>query len=198
MIKKEILNTSTSFSLRMFCDPDAPKSEYPDLKKAVKAAHVRSLVPIINKLAHEYDNKTPKTDHDRKRRLCTSALAHFYEVVDSCEIRPTRAQSNTLLECANAFLVSYSQLASDAMESGRKVWSVVNKFHFFYHLAQQCVWCDPKLFWTFQFEDFVGRISKVGHSCLPGTSVLKVSSRIADKVCVAKHIQISRGLINLC
>ena len=86
----------------------------------------------------------------------------------------------------------YSKLSGKAQKEKKKLWSEVFKFHHFWHLAQQARYQNPRKFWTYMSEDFVGKISKLAHSLLHGTAPWKVPIKIAYKYRFAMHFWLRR------
>ena len=74
------------------------------------------------------------------------------------------------------FLKHYTWLSNLALREGRTVFSVVPKFHYMCHLCQQARIINPRWTWCYGGEDFVGRISRLGHACLRGTASFKVGA----------------------
>ena len=73
------------------------------------------------------------------------------------------------------------------------MYSIVNKFHFVVHLAEQGRFMNPKKFWTYMMEDFVGLMIKIAQAETPGTSVLNMSEGVAHRFATVTHIRLSRG-----
>ena len=65
--------------------------------------------------------------------------------------------------------------------SGNFFWLVVPKFHFWFHLAMFARFSNPRTYWTYQDEDFVGRVARIGASVVRGTGGLKVGRGIMSK-----------------
>ena len=93
-------------------------------------------------------------------------------------------------------LVSYQFLARSANDDGRLQWSIVNKFHFWKHLADQAIFCNPRFVWTYMAEDYVGSISAVGASCLPGTGISNVNMKIAERIRLVRFLQLARCIMS--
>ena len=92
-----------------------------------------------------------------------------------------RESSDELFTLALTFLLDYSALARKAIDDGRKLWNVVPKFHHMYHLAYFGRFQNPRLAWVFRDEDFVGRVSRIGHSCTFGVPAMRVPEPVIKK-----------------
>ena len=58
-----------------------------------------------------------------------------------------------LTDAVRGALVCYQWLARAANDDGRMLWSVVNKHHFWWHLAAQAKFLNPTMVWTYMPED---------------------------------------------
>ena len=78
------------------------------------------------------------------------------------------------------------------MEHGRFQWSVVNKFHFFWHILHKCRQYreNPKTYWCYTGEDFVGRISALAHTCAPGTPTHQITKSLVAKYLLGMHLRL--------
>ena len=98
----------------------------------------------------------------------------------------------TFQNAGKSFLKSYRWLAAYNKARDRKVYNVVPKFHYLYHLLQQSKYLNPRFCWCYGDEDLVGRASSLAHSCTRGTPPTQVLSKIVQHYRVAKHIEWSR------
>ena len=73
--------------------------------------------------------------------------------------------SNKLGEDVHALLVHYSWLTRWSIDHGRKLWNVVPKHYYMWHLAQEAQDLSPRMTWCYANEDFVGKLSTIGQSC---------------------------------
>lgn len=173
---------------RMFYDPDAPNQSYPAMEHGVKAAHVRALVPMVLQLAQRYNRGS---DEDQHRELVMRNLQRYYEIIQKAGPVLTTGQATRLHEAANNACLHYSALASAAMRAGRLLWSIVPKFHYFLHLAEDARFANPTLSWNYKSEDFVGMIARAA-TTVRGTSHLRLSLTVATKYRAAMHIRWTR------
>jgi hypothetical protein len=122
-----------------------------------------------------------------------NALERMYEIMHDSGISlgPLLAEFK---KCTTTFLLEYNFLATKYMAviPYAPRYSVVPKFHYVVHLASQARCCNPRLVWAYGGEDFVGKMSKLAHSVLPGTSCFRVSSALMDKYRIAMHLLFTR------
>eukprot|EP00969_Alexandrium_andersonii_P339407 15002682-Alexandrium_andersonii.AAC.1 len=140
----------------MICNPDRPHQDFPCLH-GCKAAETRHLAPGVLKLAVEWDTGAPA---ERHRTLCLKALVSIYRWVDTTDMFPTPAEARALTGHIQNLLAHYSWLARAALEENKYLWSIVPKFHFCHHWGQQAEFMNPRFFWTYMSEDYVGVVIK--------------------------------------
>ena len=81
-------------------------------------------------------------------------------------------------ECVYKVGTFYSDLTKDTQDLKLKHFSQVPKFHPMEHLAYQGKLLNPRFFWTYMSEDFVGKIARMGSGLLRGTARPKVALKI--------------------
>ena len=133
------------------------------------------------------------SDQSKMRNLCLKQLVAFQDTVDRCGRFPTDAEASTMAQSSEKLLVLYGGLARRAAESGKMLWSIVNKFHFFHHLSCQGQFYSLKCVSTYQPEDYMRHVTSSASGCAVGTPTFKVNSKLAERVRVARYIEITRG-----
>ena len=167
--------------------PDS--KDYPCITTAVKAAQLRDLVPVVLELCERYNSGSTE---DRLRLLAIKNLQRYYEVVAGGGMFLTEDEKGKLLQAVQDFQDAYGELCAIAQKERKMLWSETPKLHFFWHLAKQGQFLNPKIFWTYMSEDFVGKVSKLGHSLLKGTKVWNVPRKLAEKYRFAMHFWLKR------
>lgn len=178
----------TSFDLKNICDPKLPNSDYAHLR-FFKAAEVRGLVPSVYRAALHFDNGTRIMQH-----MCNMLkhLVAMYATMHNAQIMLKREEFAVLKKASSTFLLEYSFLARDAMANGRHLFSIVPKFHYMSHMVDQMKYCNARFTWCYGGEDMVGRISRLGHSCLRGLATFKVVDKLMQKYRIAIHFRLTR------
>ena len=103
----------------------------------------------------------------------------------------TDEQFKKLADAVENVQLFYGNLSKKAQQERKKLWSETPKLHFFWHLGQQGKFLNPKVFWTYMSEDFVGKISKLASSLLNGLRVYLVSQKLAQQYRMALHFWLS-------
>eukprot|EP00959_Pyramimonas_sp_CCMP1952_P457180 9474452-Pyramimonas_sp.AAC.1 len=80
------------------------------------------------------------------------------------------------------------------MENRVLKYSVVNKHHMFYHIAQGAAFCNPKFQWCYMAEDFMRHIVKIGAASLMGSPTLKLSQKVCERWRIGRYFEFERGL----
>ena len=78
------------------------------------------------------------------------------------------------------------------MDKGLKMWSVVNKHHFLEHMMEQAEFENPIMYQVYSGEDFVGRISRLGHMCLPGNPTHTITTLLTERYLIGLHLRLTR------
>ena len=111
----------------------------------------------------EFTSHDSATYHLRIRHMTVWALADFFKGMkehgrfldDDAVARMSRA--------GTMFLSGYQYLSTEACRAGVPRWNIVPKFHYFAHtvddLHERRI--NPRVFWCFGDEDFVGRVAKI-------------------------------------
>jgi hypothetical protein len=178
---------STAFELKYICTPRSPHADYP-MMAHLGAAQVRGMVPVVLELAQQHLSGTRKGQHEI--RLMTK-LAACYKIMHESGSVFDAADSKTFTKAGQDFLDEYVYLAGhyENRLEDEKRYSIVPKFHYFYHLVQQAAWLNPKKCWCYGGEDVVGRASNLAHSCSRGVAPALVPCKMFEKYLVAMHCQ---------
>jgi len=176
----------TKFELKQICDPDSPHAAYPCLRQ-VRAAETRHLLKVVSALANERSNGSQLHKH---RALMCEALVKFYDIIHESGYYIT--DGATFKQAASQFQLNYQWLSQNAMQNGQHLWSVVPKHHFFEHLVDQALFENPKMFWVYTGEDFVGRLCRVAHFVLPGKATHDLTSFLVERYLIGFHLRHAR------
>ena len=173
-------------------NPDETRNptEFPCLGgHGIKAAQIRHLVKPVLNVARRY------TDHSADYKLmlhCLEGLDGYYDMVHMQKMFLEPDEATQLLASVHQSCVCYSALARRAANRGQKLWNVVPKFHYWYHLARFATYENPRCHWTYSCEDYIGRIAAVAKSIIYGTGVLRVGTKVVQKFLRALYIRFSR------
>ena len=158
--------------------------------KFLKAANVRALVPMCAELARQYRDASDEVRRHMLAMICK--LSKLYDIMHSSGLVVPEASHLQMVEASDKFLLHYNWLSKAAVQNTIKMWLVVPKFHYHYHLVEGFWGLNPKYFWCYGGEDLVGRASTLCHSCVRGTANHEVSSKMLEKYRVAMHLKWTR------
>lgn len=167
-------NRLSNLTLNMFLDPGKPHQSKPYLK--MKAGECRELVPVFKQLAHDLNTGTV---YDNKMCHLFDSIAAFDELVSRCSLFPTATQAEQAIQHMDEFLKANDWLHEN--EENDNMWHIVFKHHMAGHLAQAFRFMNPRCYWCFKAEDFVGKLAKLAHSCTYGTKNVQVAAKIIKK-----------------
>ena len=162
-------------------DPGAPHQHYPLLHR-VKAKEAEYLVRALQWVWGQHCNP-----EDEGHQHITAMLGFMVEFFDICQV-PGHFLSDTstadIVQAIEHILLNYSKLARVALDTGSKLWNIVMKFHYFWHLGQQCQWRHPRTGWTFADEDFMLRVSLITKASTGGIAINRLGH-----MTVTRHIR---------
>jgi hypothetical protein len=176
----------TALGLKNICNVAAPRKEFPNLS-GISAAEVRHLVRAVHRICEERNDGLPASSH---RALAMRALVAYYDELEGSGHYLNRPDK--LQQAIGDFMLHYSALARLAMESGAHMWSIVPKFHYAMHLGAQAAWENPRFSQAYSGEDFVGRLSKLGHMSLTGKPLFAITAPILSKWRLGLHLRLTR------
>ena len=169
----------SNLDLKWFTDPVAPRRRFPCLSSRVKAAETRHLVPIIQII---WRGKRAVGDpHDDLVSEVLDGLVGCYVCQDAAEW--TLDMRDTMVEHLDSMAESYQQLSSMALHAVpvKRLWNEVPKHHYTMHLRLQCTWGNPRTWWCYPAEDYLGIVSKLTASCTKGTATTEVVRKAVKK-----------------
>ena len=177
----------TNIFLSQFSNTEHPWSQAPLLKG--KAAEIRHLVPVLASVAWDKAMETGglKENHVAE---CLHHLATFYDLVASADFFMTPDESNAALQAMQSCLQHYVWLQRHVAKDC--LFQLVPKFHWAYHLAQMCKYQNPKTFWTYRQESWVGSMATIAHSCSHGTKNTKLSESFCEKYLLGLQLRLNQ------
>jgi hypothetical protein len=167
-------------------DPKSPHKQYPSLH--AHAAETRHLIPVLAELLNDYNNRS---EHHKRRQAACVALAAWYQLVDEAPMFLSPSQVQKSRSLMNTFMQHYSWLHERAKERGDTMYHIVQKFHFAIHLACSVSRGNPRFTWTYQAEDWVGRMASLALSTAHGTSLVDLTVGVVRRYRMLMHLRIT-------
>jgi hypothetical protein len=187
--EKESPMRLSGLRLTMICDPDKPFQDWPSLKG--KGSELKHLVPVILDIAIARSNGS---DYDLHAIGAFTALTMFSQLIDDSDMVPTPEIAETARHLMQQFLLHNQWLNRFCIGKGVKKWHVVYKHHMAKHLAYNFQFLSPRFSWCFKAEDFVGRMSRLAHSCTFGVRTSRLTLKFMAKYRLMLHVRFTRDL----
>ena len=177
----------TNIFLSQFSNTEHPWSQAPLLKG--KAAEIRHLVPVLASVAWDkaIETRGLKESHVAE---CLHHLATFYDLVAQADFFMTKDEADAALQAIQGCLQHYVWLQGHVAKDC--LFQLVPKFHWAYHLGQMCNYQNPKTFWTYRQESWVGSMATVAHSCSHGTKNTKLSESFSEKYLLGLQLRLNQ------
>ena len=105
---------------------------------------------------------------------CCHQLANFYEILQEDDFFMLKSKESA--ECLKQSLQRFvwlNEFYNDVVK-----FTLTPKCHFAIHLAEFARYQNPRSFWTYKQESFMGYISTLGRSCSHGTRACKLSESV--------------------
>eukprot|EP00438_Fugacium_kawagutii_P008677 Skav210820 [mRNA] locus=scaffold1597:274452:275300:- [translate_table: standard] len=178
----------TNLVLSMFCDPKKPWQNWANLNcKGGEGKHLApALLQVLKKLL---DYSKPEHTH---MVCCLESLVQMVDIWDNAGIFLTQSEYKQSWHLAQKAMKEYQWLNTWSLEKDRSSFHIVNKFHSLLHLAKGAKFLNPKVFWCFKAEDFVGHIPTITHSVSMGVKATKLSQKLAAKYKILLHLLYTR------
>lgn len=189
--QQECKNRLTNLKISMFTEVGKPWASWANLgTKAGESKHLLpALVPVMQNLF-----ETSAEPCEQHMLLAATSLEKLVSLWDQSGTFLTQREYEKSLQLGGTFLNSYSYLNNWSLEKDRKSFHIVPKHHSFLHLLWGSKHLNPKAAWCFAGEDFVGQISKLGHSVCMGVSAPRLSLKIAPKYRILIHLHLNRSM----
>ena len=180
-------STINSLKLGMFGDQRSPAAHFAFLR-GCKAAESRHLVPALHAVFREFCRRGTYPEIHILELL--KLLCKLYENTErDLGFYLSPEQVANVRDAVENLLLQYNLLTQWAIESGRKLFNLVPKHHYVWHLAYFSQYSNPAYAATFLDEDYVGRISNAAHSCTMATPLTKVPLKLCQNYCAGMHLQ---------
>ena len=116
--------------------------------------------------------------------LCT-----YYDCLDTSGMYMTTECADKLQDSVEKALVLYHALSSYATHSERtKKWSIVNKHHMWWHIAEGARFINPRWTWCYMCEDFMRHITRTASTTMIGSSILTLSQKLCERWRIGRYI----------
>ena len=139
---------------------------------------VRTLVGFVKEYAEKHCDHSIMRDIHRME--AASLLFHMYETVMCGPLVFSEDEADELRRQTDEFLQHYTALGNIAFEEDKMCYGTIPKCHALWHIVNDNL-LNPRLFWCFQGEDFVGHIARICRSCTKNNARLKIPLLAMEK-----------------
>jgi len=164
-------------------------SQFPCL--TCKAAHCKHLLRALRIVCE----RTPcRTLEESLRLKLMCDITRFVDILESNgRYLPREAADDAYCAVAST-LCTYVKLSSLAYVLHRKLWNIVPKFHYLWHIGRNTYTYNPRTSWVFREEDFVGRIRRIAASASHGHASISLATPIMNKYRQGIEIRMRRRM----
>jgi hypothetical protein len=176
-------------TMGMVCASDARNpTAYPCLS-GVKAAHVRHLVAALLPVLERLSKGTQLELH---RLKVVRLLREYYEIIMTNPPVLPKPVAARLMIVVHSCICHYAFLANAYARSGKKLFLMPPKMHYWFHQAQMSRYVNPRAAWTYAGEDYVGRIARVAKSVVHGHKSTRVAQAVMRNYLTAVEVRMHR------
>ena len=177
--------------LKDYCNPKSPHSNYP-VFNAGSMTKCRRLVPFAAQLSRDFNLGSRRDAH---RQCAFEALERVYNIIlTGPDHLPDQTVSN-LRSTIDDFLAHQAWLNKQGLERNVFVYNCTIKSHYLWHLGEDSKWQNPRLGWTYQDEDFVGRIAALCRSVTRSTGAVQRQRALLSKYGLAMPVRWQRQAV---
>ena len=156
---------------------------------SASAAETRCLVPVVALLLQRRGAPTVVNAH---RAKVFDYLSQFYEIIERSGFQLSPADLISMRNTVGSCLKHYKALSVHSIEHGILAWPLRPKLHFFWNVFQAASFLNPRLGWTYQFENFVQKILRVVKACAKGTPPHRIGPSVMSKYRIVLNMRLRR------
>ena len=165
-------------------------TNYPNVGS--KGAQGRHAVPVLLDVCKRIASDRPMFQHVV---AALEYLSAFYDTVLTHGCFLPAADGRRAKTSLERYLVHYQYLTNLFLNSDprRRLFYITEKRnHYPWHIAQACEYYNPKQGWTYQDEDFMGKMSQLAASVVRGLGPCRLGPALMWKYRNRVHIRYNR------
>ena len=117
-------------------------------------------------------------------------LIKLHTIFDNSDIFLEDGLAREARQAADRFLLLNNFLLRRALERNQLMYQMVAKTHMMWHLADMSYWQNPKWTSCFEFEDFIGKQKRCAKTCIAGSSLMLVGSKVMEQYLLSLHLKL--------
>ena len=162
--------------------------DYPVLGS--KGAQGRHAVPVLHDVCRRIVGHLEAFDHVT---CCLAELSTFYDIVSRGGMYLGDEVAPQARDALDRYLIHYNYLADYNMRRGRHLFYATEKCnHYPAHIAWCCSYYNPKQGWTYQDEDFMGKIADIAASTVRGLGPCRLAGALLFRYQTRVHLRFDR------
>ena len=162
-------------------------ADYPYL--GAKAAVTRRFVLCLLRVIENLGLTGRKFQH---MKSCLSAIVDLYEILFSHDFKLPATAAKQASAAVDQFCRHQNTLANIANANGELLFQITIKTHFLQHASLCFRHYNPRRFWNYRDEDFVGRTAMMARHVCKGVSMLQLSTVLFNRYRQRLYIVFSR------
>ena len=121
-----------------------------------------------------------------------SNLGGVYEIVQCEGWFLPKVKADILRAHIHLFLIHYRAVALESLQRGVLNWPIVTKFHALWHIGEAGQFINPRLAWTYQCENVVQKMIRIGKATVSGLGPVLQAQAIMLKYRWVLYIRLKR------
>ena len=121
------------------------------------------------------------------------AVDRLIDIIDDAGMFLTSAEHSELTVALGHFNGHYAWLNKWAEAQDKLLFNITIKFHMNVHLVASAQFLNPRYFWCFRGEDYVGKVSALAASVSMGVGIIALSQKVVMKYRHWLHLRLTRG-----
>jgi hypothetical protein len=164
-------------------NPKSPNVDFP-IFTAGNMTKCRRLLPFGLSLARDFNDGSP---HDVHRLELFKSFDAVYEQIYHGPDFFTDSEVALLQRNIDRVLAHQNWLHTHAADNGFKHYNVTIKSHMLWHMGRDAKYYNPRFGWTYNDEDFVGKIASLCRSVTRSVANQSRGQKLLEKWLLAMH-----------
>ena len=161
------------------------------------SCHAMEARHLVRPMLHMFDHLGRNTEHDGHVIECYKYLQCIYKTLEDTGLFLTDEECNVLRSSWDKFLLHYNWLTQWAKGRGLTLYKTTTKHHGCWHMFYFAQFLSPRASWTYCFEDFIGKIKRMGRATVEGTPMHNVPAKIFENYSIAMADQLGIDLTEI-
>ena len=131
---------------------------------------------------------------DGHRLAALDSLIRVYNIFEEGYVCLTDEDTADALRLYEEFMLHYNWLLGFSISRSERCYNFVYKHHHMWHIIDNARWINPRLVWCYEFEDFVGVLTKSAKNCIFGSPMTIIANKAFENYLLVLSLAIE-GLV---